>query len=329
MVCYSYRRCLKLKMETDVMRKTNTVEHSVKAQLRKKEIKKEAIAYAFISPWLIGFLGFIIGPMIASLYLSFTDYDLLTSPTWVGLDNYITMFTNDERFWTSLKVTFIFTFISVPLKLAFALFIAVLFIKSYRGVGLYRTVYYVPSIIGGSVAVAVMWKQLFGFNGAINSVLGYFGVEETNWIASPDHALSTLIILVIWQFGSPMLIFIAGLKQIPTELYEAASVDGASRVGKFFKITIPMLTPVIFFNLVMQMVNGFMTFTQSFLITNGGPLDSTLFYAVYLYEKGFTHFQMGYASALAWVLLLIVAAFTTLVFRSSSAWVYYESEGGK
>ncbi|CAM4020573.1 carbohydrate ABC transporter permease [Lederbergia lenta] len=299
------------------------------ANSRKKNLKKELIAFAFISPWLLGFLAFVIGPMIASLYLSFTNYDLLSSPTWVGLDNYINMFVNDDRFWTSLKVTFTFVFISVPLKLAFALFIAILFVKNYRGVGIYRTVYYVPSIIGGSVAVAVMWKQLFGLDGAINGLLSYIGIEGTNYIADPNFALSTLIILVVWQFGSPMLIFLAGLKQIPSELYEAAAVDGASKISQFFRITMPMLTPVIFFNLIMQMVSGFMTFTQSFLITSGGPLDSTLFYAVYLYEKGFTHFQMGYASAMAWILLLIVAAFTAIVFRSSSAWVYYESEGGK
>jgi multiple sugar transport system permease protein len=318
-----------MKTESSIALKGKTVDRSVKLQIRKKKLKQEVIAYAFISPWLIGFLGFIIGPMIASLYLSFTDYDLLSSPTWVGLENYITMFTEDQRFWTALKVTFIFVFISVPIKLAFALFIAILFAKKYRGVGIYRTVYYVPSILGGSVAVAVMWKQLFGTEGGINGILNYLGFEGLNWIAHPDFALSTLIILVVWQFGSPMLIFLAGLKQIPTELYEAAAVDGGSRISQFFRITMPMLTPVLFFNLIMQLVSGFMTFTQSFLITAGGPLDRTLFYAVYLYEKGFTHFQMGYASAMAWILLLIVAVFTALIFKSSSAWVYYESEGGK
>jgi multiple sugar transport system permease protein len=296
---------------------------------REKSIKRTLIGYAFISPWLIGFLSFIIGPMIASLYFSFTNYDMLSTPAWIGLDNYITMFTNDSRFLTALQVTFKFVFLSVPLKLAFALFIAMLFNGGQRGTGFYRTTYYIPSIIGGSVAVAVMWRQLFGLDGAINDILGYFGFVGTNWIASVDYALWTLILLVVWQFGSPMLIFLAGLKQIPSELYEAASVDGASRFTKFLRITLPMLTPVIFFNLVMQMVNGFMAFTQSFLITLGGPLDSTLFYAVYLYEKAFTYFQMGYASAMAWVLLIIVGIFTALIFKSSSAWVYYESEGGK
>ncbi|MBO0993238.1 sugar ABC transporter permease [Bacillus sp. SD088] len=265
--------------------------------------------------------------MIASLYLSFTDYDILSSPNWIGFDNYVRMFTEDPRFITSLKVTFLFVFISVPLKLAFALFIAMLFNGNHRGVGFYRTMYYVPSIIGGSVAVAVMWRQLFGQNGAINDILAYIGIKGINWVGSPDTALSTLVLLVVWQFGAPMLIFLAGLKQIPTELYEAASVDGANWWRKFIKITLPMLTPVLFFNLVMQTINGFMTFTQSFIVTEGGPLDRTLFYAVYLYEKAFAHFDMGYASAMAWILLVIIAIFTALIFRSSSAWVYYESEG--
>lgn len=292
-------------------------------------LREELSSYAFISPWLIGFLCFVVGPMIASLYLAFTNYDLLSSPRWVGLNNFITMFTDDKRFWTALKVTFIFVLVSVPLKLAFALLLAVLFNGDRKGLGVYRTIYYIPSIIGGSVAVAVVWRRLFGMDGAVNSVLGYFGVEARNWIANPDYALSTLILLVVWQFGSPMLIFLAGLKQIPKELYESAQVDGAGRISRFFIITLPMLTPVIFFNLVMQTIDGFMTFTQSFLITSGGPLDKTLFYALYLYQKAFTTFDMGYASAMAWVLLFIVAFFTALVFRSSSFWVHYESEEGK
>jgi multiple sugar transport system permease protein len=295
----------------------------------RKSLKRSLIGFAFISPWLIGFLGFILGPMIASLYYSFTDFDMLSSPNWIGFDNYIHMFTDDSRFITSLIVTFKFVFISVPLKLIFALFIAMLFNGRHRGTGIYRTLYYIPSIIGGSVAIAVMWRQLFGLDGAVNDLLKLVGIEGTNWIASMDYAIWTLILLVIWQFGSPMLIFLAGLKQIPGDLYEAASIDGANRFQLLYKITLPMLTPVIFFNLVMQVVHGFMAFTQSFLITIGGPLDSTLFYAVYLYEKAFRNFEMGYASAMAWVLLIIVATFTALIFKSSSSWVYYESEEGK
>ncbi|WP_240468541.1 sugar ABC transporter permease [Gracilibacillus sp. YIM 98692] len=299
-----------------------------KSNKLRSQLRTDLIGLGFIAPWLVGFLGFIVGPMLVSLYFSFTNYDLLSTPVWIGLENYVQMFTNDDRFWKAIRVTFIFVFGSVPLKLAFALFVAMLFNTKRRGVGLYRTLYYVPSILGGSVAIAVVWKQLFGMNGAINDVLGFFGISGTDWVASPDFALSTLIILVVWQFGSPMLIFLAGLKAIPYELYEAASVDGANPVVQFFKITLPMLSPVIFFNLVMQTIHGFMAFTQSFLITEGGPMDNTLFYAVYLYEKAFAHFDMGYASALAWVLLLICALFTAFIFRTAKSWVYYESEGG-
>ncbi|GIN58621.1 ABC transporter permease [Lederbergia ruris] len=292
-------------------------------------LKDDLIGFGFIAPWLIGFVGFIVGPMIASLYFSFTNYDLLSEPTWIGLDNYMKMFTNDGRFWQAIKITFIFVFVSVPLKLAFALFVAMLFNTNRRGVGLYRTLYYIPSILGGSVAIAVVWKQLFGGEGAVNDILSLFGIPSISWVTSPDFALSTLILLVVWQFGSPMLIFLAGLKAIPNELYEAAAVDGANPILRFMKITLPMLSPVIFFNLVMQTIQGFMAFTQSFLITAGGPMDRTLFYAVYLYEKAFGHFDMGYASALAWILLLICAVFTAFIFRTAKSWVYYESEGGR
>nr|WP_274655390.1 sugar ABC transporter permease [Paenibacillus humicola] len=292
-------------------------------------LKSNLIGYAFISPWLIGFLVFIIGPMIASAYLSLTHYDMLTAAKWAGFGNYAKLFGEDDRFYTALKVTFIFAVISVPLKLAFALIIATMFNGKHRGIGIYRTVYYIPSIVGGSVAIAVMWKQLFGDEGAVNGILQLFGVQGTNWVTNPDTALSTLILLVIWQFGSPMLIFLAGLKQIPGEIYEAAIVDGANRFQKYARITLPLLTPVIFFNLVMQMIDAFMAFTQSFLVTAGGPLDRTLFYAVYLYQTAFGHFEMGYASAMAWVLLFIVAAVTLLFFRSASTWVHYESEGGR
>jgi multiple sugar transport system permease protein len=314
--------------ESQVLTSATSVKPS-KAKTWQNAWKQDLIGYLFISPWLIGFLGYILGPMIASLYLSFTDYSLLESPNWVGFENYFELLSRDDRFWTALKVTFTFVFVSVPLKLAFALFVAMLFQRNYRGVGVYRTIYYIPSIIGGSVAVAVMWRELFGQDGPVNALLTLFGIQSSNWVANPDTALSTLVVLVVWQFGSPMLIFLAGLKQIPKELYEAAQVDGANKVQQFFKVTIPMLTPVIFFNLVMQMIHGFMTFTQSFLVTEGGPMDRTLFYAVYLYEKAFAEFKMGYASAMAWVLLIIIAVFTAIIFKSSSAWVYYESEGGK
>lgn len=306
-----------------------TPSEQTKKQRRRKALRENLTGYAIISPWLIGFLILIIGPMIVSLYLSFTNYDLLSSPNWIGLQNYVNILTNDPRFIQSLKVTFIFVFVSTPLKLIFALLLAMLFNTGRKGTGLATTIYYIPSIIGGSVAIAVVWKQMFGRSGAINELVTSLGFTGVNWIGNPDTALSVLILLVVWQFGSPMIIFLAGLRQIPMDLYEAASVDGANAVTKFFKITLPMLTPVIFFNLIMQTIGGFMTFTQSYLITGGGPMDSTLFYAVYLYEVAFQYLRMGYASAMAWILLVVIGIITLILFKSSKYWVYYESEGGR
>lgn len=300
-----------------------------KKQEKRKALKDNLTGYAIISPWLIGFIVLIIGPMIVSFYLSFTNYDLLSSPSWIGIENYIQVLTNDPRFINSLKVTFIFVFVSTPLKLMFALFLAMLFNTGRKGTSFFTTIYYIPSIIGGSVAIAVVWKQMFGRTGAVNEFVTSLGFSGTNWIGNPDTALSVLILLVVWQFGSPMIIFLAGLRQIPADLYEAASVDGANAVTKFFKITLPMLTPVIFFNLIMQTIGGFMTFTQSYLITKGGPMDSTLFYAVYLYEVAFEYLRMGYASAMAWILLVVIGVITLILFKTSKYWVYYESEGGR
>lgn len=220
--------------------------------------------YLFILPWIIGFIAFTAIPFVALFYFSFTNYDLISTPKWIGLDNFIRMFTVDEKFVTSLKVTFFYVLTAIPLRLVFALFIAMLLNMKIKFVGLYRTAFYVPSIIGGSVAVAVMWGQLFGLNGAVNGIIGALtGTSpNTSWIANPDTALWTLILMAIWQFGSPMIIFLAGLKNIPDSYYEAAVVDGANAFHRFVKITLPLLTPVILFNLVMQIIGGFMTFTQ-------------------------------------------------------------------
>ena len=283
--------------------------------------KQSVAGYIFILPFIIGFLVFTIIPMISSLYLSFTDYSILGSPKWVGLKNYAKMFTKDSKYLKSLKVTFFYAFASVPLKLLMALVVAMIMTKKTKLTGIYRAVYYLPSIIGGSVAVAVMWKQLFSSSGVINSVLQALGLDVTiSWIGNPKTAIWVLILLSVWQFGSSMLIFLAGLKQIPKSYYEAARVDGASAAKSFFKITLPLLTPTIFFNLVMQMINGFMVFNSGYII------NSTLFYALYLYEKAFTDYDMGYACAMAWVLLIVVSIITGLVFYSSKHWVYYESE---
>lgn len=291
-------------------------------------VRKHLTAYLFISPWLLGLFIFTLGPMVISLYLSFTTYDLFSPPSWVGLGNYTELFGADERFYQSLKVTFLFAFLSVPIKLLVSLLVAMLLSRGIRGIGLYRSIFYLPSMIGGSVAIAVVWQKIFGDNGLVNMLLLQFGVKGPIWISNPDYAIYTLILLAIWQFGSPMVIFLAGLKQIPDHLYEASSIDGANKFRQFISITVPMLTPIIFFNLVMQTIGSFLSFTQGFIITKGGPLDSTLFYAIYLYERGFTFLYMGYASALAWILLIIVALMTALIFSTSRKWVYYESGEG-
>jgi len=299
-------------------------------RLGKSGARQENLAgYLFIAPWLIGFFAFTIIPVLASLYLAFTNYDILTAPTWAGWANFQRMFFTDPRFWKAVEATFNFVLIAVPLRLVFAMAVAMLLNTWRKGVSVYRAIYYAPSVVGGSVAVAVMWRQIFGSEGVVNSLAALFGIQPTVWLGNPETAIWTLIILAVWQFGSPMLIFLAGLRQIPTELYEAAEIDGAGAWSKFVVITLPMLSPVILFNLVMQTITGFMVFTQAFIVTAGGPLDSTLFYSLYLYTRAFSDFQMGYASAMAWVLLLIVAFFTALVFKSSSAWVFYESKEGE
>jgi multiple sugar transport system permease protein len=287
--------------------------------------------YAFISPFIIGFIAFTIVPMAVSLYLSFTNYDLFSTPTWIGLDNFKEMFTSDEKFWQSLKVTFTYVLAGVPLRLAFALMVAMLLNKASRAVGLYRTLFYLPSIIGGSVAVAIMWRNIFGNEGTLNALLFFFGIDEKIlWYQDPTKALWTLIMLAVWQFGSSMLIFLAGLKNIAPSYYEAASVDGANKIQVFFKITLPLLSPIIFFNLVMQTISAFMTFTPAYIITKGegGPLDGTLLYSLYIFQKAFNFFQMGYASAMAWVMLMIVGVMTLILFKTSKYWVHYESKEG-
>jgi multiple sugar transport system permease protein len=292
----------------------------------KKRRSENLTGYLFISPWLICFFVFTVVPIVASFVLSFTEYDILSAPVWVGLDNFKRMLFKDARYWKSVMATFYYVFTAIPLRLAFALLVAILLNNKHRFTPFYRAAFYAPSIIGGSIAVAVMWRQVFGREGLVNFITAFLGIPAVNWLGNPSTAIWTLIILAIWQFGSPMLIFLAGLKQIPQELYEASSIDGASSVAKFFKITLPMLSPVIFFNLVMQTISGFLVFTQAFIITSGAPLDTTLFYALYLYRRAFETFEMGYASAMAWALLLIIGIFTAITFKFSSYWVYYEQK---
>lgn len=285
-------------------------------------------AYLFLLPWLIGFFCLTLGPMLGSLYLSFTKFNLLTPPQWLGLDNYSQIFREDQSFLSSLGLTFRYVFYSVPLRLAFALLVAMALNKGIRALGIYRTVYYIPSLLGGSIAISIVWRKLFDGDGLVNHFLSWFGFKGPAWIANPSYVLTTIVTLAVWQFGSAMVIFLAGLKQIPTDLYEAAQVDGAGPVSRFWKITLPMLSPVIFFNLIMSIINSFQVFTPGYVIGDGrgGPIDSTLFYTLYLYLKGFSFFDMGYASALAWIMLLVIAAFTAVVFLTSKYWVFYGDE---
>lgn len=285
------------------------------------------VGYLFVGPWLVCFLAFTAIPFLASFVLSFTEYNMLSNPTFIGLANYVKLFTQDKLFLTSLGVTFRFVFLSSPLRLVFALLVAMILNRDSKAVPFYRVVYYLPSILGGSVAVSVMWKYCFSKTGVFNTFLQSLGIPcDISWISNKDTALWSIVLLFIWQFGSPMLIFLSGLKQIPTSYYEAAVVDGAGPVKKFFKITLPLLSPIIFFNLVMQMIGGFMVFSQAMIITDGGPMNKTLVYALYLYRQSFAYYKMGYGCAMAWILLVIIGFFTALVFKSSSAWVFYENE---
>ncbi|WP_153003631.1 MULTISPECIES: carbohydrate ABC transporter permease [Aureimonas] len=293
----------------------------------KRSWARNGPAYLFLLPWLIGFFGLTLGPALASLYLSFTDYDLIRSPNWVGAANYVRIATADPKFASAMTVTFFYVALSVPLKLGFALLVALAFNRGLKGLPIYRAIFYLPSLLGSSVAIAVLWRQLFASDGLVNMALWQlFGIEGPSWISNPDYSLYTLVVLAVWQFGSPMIIFLAGLRQIPTDMYEAAEIDGASKARQFFRITLPLLTPVIFFNAVIQTIDAFKAFTPAFIISEGtgGPINSTLFYTLYLYQEAFGFLRMGYASALAWILVVIVAAFTAFSFLSARYWVHYD-----
>lgn len=295
------------------------------AAIRRRNVREALAAFGFLTPWLIGLLVIVIGPMIASLVLSFTDFELIGDPEFVGLANYERMFTEDERFLNTVRVTVTYTVLSVPAVLVFSLLLAMFLNRGIRGLALYRTLYYVPSLLGGSVAIALLWRQLFGSEGLFNAVLGVFGIDGQSWIGNPSSAIYTLIALNVWTFGSTMVIFLAGLRQIPRSYYEAASLDGANRWQQFRSITFPHLTPVIFFNGLLTIINALQSFTPAYVISggSGAPADSLLMYTVYLYQRGFANFQMGYASALAWVLLVALGLITAFLFWSTRYWVFY------
>jgi multiple sugar transport system permease protein len=287
--------------------------------------RQTGAAFILLAPWLVGILGLTLGPMLASAYLSLTNYRLFDPGRWVGFDNYVRLLTADPRYAKSVAVTIFYTFVSVPLKLCFALGVALLLARASRGIGWLRAAYYLPSMLGGSVAIAIMWRLIFGADGSVNRVLGLFGIEGVSWLSTPSTSIWTLIALAVWQFGSPMVIFLAALKQVPSSLYEAALIDGASAWRRFWSITIPMITPIIFFNLILQIIGAFQNFTPSYVVSGGtgGPVDSTLLYSLYLYLEGFVSFRMGYASAMAWLLVGILGAITGVLFATSRLWVFY------
>lgn len=282
----------------------------------------------YASPFIIGFLAFQLYPFVLSFIYAFTDFSILKPMKYIGFDNFVTMFTNDDKFYTSLFVTLKYVFISVPAKLIFALAIAMLLNKKIKMIGLFRTGYYLPSILGGSVAISILWEMLFRSTGLVNSMLATVGIPAINWLGSPNMSLYTISLLAVWQFGSSMVLFLAGLKQIPSELYEAAKVDGAKRIRTFFNITLPLLTPIVLFNVIMQLINAFQEFTSAYVITQGGPLNSTYLYGLMLYKNAFEFSKMGYASAQSWVLFAIIFIITYVIFKTSSRWTYYE-DGGK
>ncbi len=284
------------------------------------------LGLAYVTPYIIGLLIFTAFPFLYSFYLSFTDYSLMSEPNWVGTKNYEKLFTRDRTFDKSLKVTLIYVFSTVPLKLVFALFIAVILNYRLKFINFFRTAYYVPSILGGSIAIAVLWRYIFADTGLVNMALAVFGIEGINWFGDPTNALFTITLLRCWQFGSAMVIFLAALQSIDKSLYEAAWIDGANQWQVFRNITLPLITPVIFFNLIMQTVQAFQEFNGPYIITEGGPLKSTYLLPLYIYEKAFKNFEMGYASAIAWVLFAIVMVMTVIAFWSSKKWVYYAGD---
>ncbi|MFJ7294319.1 carbohydrate ABC transporter permease [Streptomyces collinus] len=288
--------------------------------------EREGAAWVFLSPWVLGAIVLTLLPMAVSLYLSFTDYDLFTPPKWVGLRNYVQMFTEDPRYWRSVVTTLMYVLVAVPLQLALALVVALALKGMKRGKGFYRSAFYAPSLLGASMSIALVWRAVFNDGGTVDNLLGTGG-----WVNKPGWALLAVALLTVWQFGAPMVIFLAGLQQIPAELYEAAAVDGAGKWRQFLSVTVPMLSPVLFFNLVLQTIQAFQVFTPAFAVSagKGGPADSTLVYTMYLYDRGFVASHMGYASAMAWVLLLVIGIVTAVLFRTSRSWVFYASEGDR
>jgi multiple sugar transport system permease protein len=296
--------------------------------MRRRAVRETLTGYGFLVPWLIGFFGLTLIPMAYSLYLSFTSYNIFSPPKWIGLDNYIRMFTSDPAFIQSAQITLIYVLIGTPVMLAAALGVAMLLNFRDRGAGFFRSAFYAPSLIGGSVSVAIVWRAMFAADGPVDNGLSAIGIDLGGWVGNPSLVLPMMILLAVWMFGATMVIFLAGLKQIPKELYEAAEMDGAGPWHRFRAVTLPMLSPVIFFNLLLGLIGAFQVFTQAYIISNGtgGPAGMTNFITLYLYKRGFSDGQMGYAAAIAWVLLVVVAIIAFILFRTQRSWVHYAGD---
>nr|WP_242061405.1 sugar ABC transporter permease [Microbacterium ureisolvens] len=295
---------------------------------RQRVVRETVAGYGFLVPWLVGFFGLTLIPMAYSLYLSFTSYNIFSPPRWIGLDNYIRMFTSDPAFMQSAQITLIYVLVGTPITLAAALGVAMLLNYRDRGAGFFRSAFYAPSLIGGSVSVAIVWRAMFASDGPVDNALSAIGIDLGGWIGNPALVLPAMILLAIWQFGATMVIFLAGLKQIPKELYEAAEMDGAGPWHRFRAVTLPMLSPVIFFNLLLGLIGAFQVFASAYIISNGtgGPAGMTNFITLYLYKRGFSDGQMGYAAAIAWVLLIVVAIIAFILFRTQRSWVHYAGD---
>ncbi len=289
--------------------------------------RETAAGYGFLVPWLVGFFGLTVGPMLYSLYLAFTRYNIFSPPQWIGFDNFTRLF-SDPTFLRSVEVTLKYVLIGTPVKLIAALGIALLLNSITRGSGFFRSAFYAPSLIGGTVSIAIVWRAMFQTNGPVDSALKSVGIDVGGWVGNVDLAMPMMIVLAVWTFGAPMVIFLAGLKQVPQELYEAAEMDGAGRVSKFLHVTFPMLSPVIFFNLLLETIHAFQVFGSAFIISNGsgGPGGQLNFITLYMYKRGFADMQMGYASAIAWIVLVFVAIVAAIMFRTSKGWVHYAGE---
>ncbi|EOL45413.1 hypothetical protein RV11_GL000155 [Enterococcus phoeniculicola] len=296
-----------------------------KPRLKKKSWSRFA-PYLFIMPWIIGFLAFTLGPLVLSLIMSFHDWPVTREPVFVGIQNYVQMFTQDKQFWSSLFITFKFAIIFVPLNMIIALILAVLLTQKVKGVKLFRGIFYLPAVISG-VAVSIIWGWIFNTKyGILNYLLSLIGIEGPSWLVDPKWALFAVVIASAWGVGTMMLIFYTNIKSIPKDYYEAAVIDGASPLRQFFSVTIPIITPTILFNLITSTITALQQLTLIILLTGGGPLKSTYFYGLYVFENAFKHQRLGYASANAWIMFIIILFFTALIFKSSDAWVFYEAE---